>query len=194
MRIWFYAEAVQLFNAHEPNAWSSLRVLTLVHEGWIIPDSQIACFNPTLLVDRVRHQFLRAETTGAIVIGAIHGEYDKQRQYWQPHLHLIAQGLSEKSEKLIRHRHYRPSAYVSRPMVVQPLENPARQVSYLLKSYWPMRIRYIDAYGEERSSFQRIAEPYQAAYLVMLNRFNLLDFVLLIGVRRNGHVLKALGT
>jgi hypothetical protein len=79
-------------------------------------------------------------------------------------------------------------------MLVQPLKNPAKQISYLFKSYWLMRIRYINVPGEENSAFRRIPEPYQTDYLVMLDRFSLLDFVLLIGVRRNGHVLKALGT
>jgi hypothetical protein len=193
-RIWFYGEIARVLDLQRRAGWADIRLVTLVHQDWIIPTTEIMRFNPKLLVDRVRHQFLRAETTGAIVIGAVHGEFDQQRQCWQPHLHLIAQGLSEKSVNLIRHRHYRRSTNIYRPMLVQPLENPAKQISYLFKSYWPMRIRYIDAFGNDQSTFQRVTEPYQTAYLLMLNRFELLDFVLLIGVRRRGHSLNKLGT
>jgi hypothetical protein len=79
-------------------------------------------------------------------------------------------------------------------MFVQPLKDSAEQISYLLKSYWPMRVRYTDLSGKEKSTFQRIPEPHQTAYLVMLDRFDLLDFILLIGVRRHRSVLKKLGT
>jgi hypothetical protein len=75
-------------------------------------------------------------------------------------------------------------------MVVQPVDYPARQISYLYKSYWPMRIRYIDAFGQKQSTFRRIPEPYHSQYLIMLDQVNLLDLVLLIGVRRYGNTLQ----
>jgi hypothetical protein len=91
---------------------------------------------------------------------------------------------------LLRHRHYRRSSHIDRPMVVQPVDYPARQISYLYKSYWPMRIRYIDAFGQKQSTFRRIPEPYHSQYLIMLDQVNLLDLVLLIGVRRYGNTLQ----
>ena len=75
-------------------------------------------------------------------------------------------------------------------MVLQPINNPDRQISYLLKSYWPMKIRYTNTLGQKKSTFQRIPEPYHTQYLIMLDQFDLLDFLLLIGVRRYGSTLQ----
>ena len=194
MRIWLYGEIARVLDLQRRAGWADVKLITLVHANWIIPKTELLRFNPKQLIDRVRHQFLRAATSGAIIIGGVYGEFDQQRCYWQPHLHLITQGVSENSRELIRRRHYRPNANVPRPMLVQPLKNPAKQISYLHKSYWPMRIRYVDAFGNDQSTFQRVTQPHQTPYLLMSNRFELLDFVLLIGVRRRGHVLNRLGT
>ena len=192
VRIWFYGETAKVLGVQHPTLWAQLKLITLVNEGWIVPRSEIQCFSPKILVDRARHQFLRAGATGAIVIGAVHGEFDQTGQYWQPHLHLIAKGMSRASMRLLRQRHYRRSPRVYRPMVVQPLKNPEKQISYLLKSYWPMKVRYIDEEGCKRSTLQRIPEPFQSKYLMMLDQFNLLDLVFLVGVRRYGHALQAM--
>lgn len=189
-RIWFYAEIARLFGIRGAAVAANLLLITLVHEDWIQPKSALLDFSPKVLIDRVRHQFRRAGMTGATVLGAVHGEFDEQREYWQPHLHLVARGAGQAHLNLLRQRHYQRSVHVRRPMVVQPIIHPARQLSYLLKSYWPMRLRYLDAFGEEMSTFRRLTEPYHSEYLIMLNQWNLLDLVLLIGVRRYGHALQ----
>jgi hypothetical protein len=193
-RIWLCGEIAKLLAVQRQAGRADIKLVTLVHEDWMIPPFDIMRFCPEALVDRVRHQFLRAGTTGATVIGAVHGEFDRVGHFWQPHLHLITKGISGKALTLIRQRHYRRTARIYRPMVVQPLRNPVRQVSYLLKSYWPMKVRYVDARGRKSSTFQRIPEPYHSAYLVMLDQFNLLDLILLIGVRRYGNILQRLHT
>ncbi len=189
MRIWFYAEVAQALGIEQTTAQSRSNIITLVHEDWILQRQQIMTFDPKVLIDRVRHQLLRAGGDGAIVIGAVHGEYDKQRQYWQPHLHLIVQDLDAPTISLLRNRHYQRTPLVYRPMVVQPLRDPPRQISYLLKSYWPMRERHARAGYQKSSTFRRIPEPLHSEYLMMQDQFNLLDFVFLLGVRRQGHRL-----
>jgi hypothetical protein len=184
MRIWFYAEVARVLQIEQDTAQSRLNIITLVHEDWILKRQQIINLNPKVLIDRVRHQFLRAGGSGAIVIGSVHGEYDKQRQYWQPHLHLVARDLDVRTIYLLRKRHYQRTSLVYRPMVVQPLRDPPPQISYLLKSYWPMRVRH-----QKSSTFRRIPEPLHSEYLMMQDRFDLLDFVFLLGVRRQGHRL-----
>jgi hypothetical protein len=127
-----------------------------------------------------------------VVLGAVHGEFDEQGEYWQPHLHLVASGMRRSDLNLIRKKHYRRSPRIYRPMVAQPVVSSARQLSYLLKSYWLMKIRYIEPDGRKKSTFQRIPEPYHSQYLIMLDQFNLLDFILLIGVRRYGSTLQGI--
>jgi hypothetical protein len=189
-RIWFYAEIARLFNLRGSTAATNLQLITLVHEDWIRPQSALHDFDPRVLIDRVRHQFFRAGITSATVLGAVHGEFDQKRNYWQPHLHLVVSGMQQAQLNLFRQRHYQRSVHVYHPMVVQSVVNPPRQLSYLLKSYWPLRMRYIDAFGEERSNFQRIMEPYHTQYLTILDQFKLLDFIFLIGVRHYGHTLR----
>jgi hypothetical protein len=190
-RIWFYSEIARVLGVRSSTGTTNLELITLVHEDWILPTGRIADLNPMLLTDRVRHQLFRAGAGGAIVIGAVHGEFDQQRRYWQLHLHLAAKGLTTETIASMRLRHYRRSEHIYRPMVVQPLNDPERQISYLYKSYWPMRVRYLTTAGEEESEFRRIEEPQHSAYLVALNQFTLLDFVFLLGARRYGHALRA---
>jgi hypothetical protein len=189
-RIWFYAEIARLFDLRGSAAAANLQLITLVHEDWIHSKSELHSFDPQVLIDRVRHQFLRAGIPDVSMFGAVHGEFDEQRTYWQPHLHLVAADMRRVHLDLIRNRYYRPSPRVDRPMVVQPVINPARQISYLYKSYWPMKIRYVTASGEKRSTFRRIPEPYHTQYLIKLDQFDLLGFILLIGFRRYGNTLR----
>lgn len=190
-RIWFYGEIARILGIRGTGPVTSLKLITLVHEDWIRPKSAATFdFCPKALIDCVRHQFRRAGIRGTTVLGAVHGEFAEQREYWQPHLHLVAEDVGQEHLNLLRQKHYQRSVHVPRPMVVQPIIHPARQLSYLLKSYWPMRVRYLDAFGEEMSTFHRLTEPYHSEYLIMLDQLNLLDLILLIGVRRYGHALQ----
>lgn len=188
MRIWWYAELAELLMIADL-ARSTLQIITLVHQDWILPRDRISDFNPGRLIDCVRHQLLRAGAKGSIVVGAIHGEFDTRRQYWQPHLHLAARGLSRDILSLLRHRHYQRAPLVYRPMFVQPLIHPAPQLSYLFKSYWPLRARYLRPDGREASTFRRIPDPLMSEWLIAADRSRLLDFIFLLGVRRQGHRL-----
>src|SRR5258708_1420905 len=176
-RIWFYAEIAGLLNLQGSTTGADLKLITLVHEDWIHSKSALLDFDPKVLIDRVRHQFIRVGITGVSVLGAVHGEFDEQRGYWQPHLHLVTKGIGQTHLDLIREKHYRRSSLIDRPMVVQPVINPPQQISYLLKSYWPMKVRYIAIDGQKRSTFWRIREPYHTQYLIVLDQFNLLDFI-----------------
>ena len=189
MRIWFYSEAAATLGIGRMIPQSTQQIITLVHEDWIVPKRQIVNFDPQVLIDRVRHQFSRAGVGSAIVIGAVHGEFDNQRQYWRPHLHLAARDLEQETILLLRQRHYQRSPLVYRPMVVQRLRDPAPQISYLLKSYWPLRERYIGLNGKEFSTFKRIPEPSHSQWLILQNQFNLFNFVFLLGARRQRHHL-----
>lgn len=189
LRIWFYSEVAQALPIQQTTAQSALKMITLVNEDWILRRQQILNFNPKVLIDRVRHQFVRAGGNQAIVIGAVHGEYDRRQQYWQPHLHLVAKDLDTATISLLRRRHYQRTSLIYRPMVVQPLNDPAPQVSYLLKSFWPLRERYVQKGSQKSSTFRRIPEPLHSECLMMHDQFNLLDFVFLLGVRRQGHHL-----
>jgi hypothetical protein len=91
----------------------------------------------------------------------------------------------------LRQRYYGRTTDVYRPMVTQPLKAPARQISYLFKSYWPMRVKFTGMSGKTLSAFQRIPQPLHSAYLIMLGQHRLLDFIFLFGVRRHVHELQA---
>jgi hypothetical protein len=102
----------------------------------------------------------------------------------------VAVSIGQADLNLLRQKHYRRSEHVPRPMFVQPVMHPARQISYLFKSYWPMRVRHVGVLGDEKSTFRRISEPHHTEYLIALNQFNLYDSILLIGVRRYGSTLR----
>jgi hypothetical protein len=160
-RIWFCAQAAQILGVDHAKLRSKVTIITLVSEDWRLPRGRIREFTPKPMLDQVRHQLLRVGAKGAVVLGAVHGEYDQSRD-----------------------------SHVYRPMVTQRLNAPERQISYLFKSYWPMRVRFIGPHGRSVSAFQRIPGPLHSAYLTMLDRSRLLDFLFLFGVRRYGHELR----
>lgn len=189
LRIWLVGEMLALWPIGAPPP-RDLAFVTLVHEQWLLPPDAIGRLTPRRLVDRVRHQFLRAGLAGVTAVGAVHGTFDQTREHWQPHVHLVVEGASRDALARLRKRHYRRTGSVYRPMLVQPVNDAVRQFSYVLKSYWPMSFQFTDETGAKRRGYRRINEPHHAHLLAALDRFTLSDSLLLLGVRRYGHELR----
>lgn len=75
-------------------------------------------------------------------------------------------------------------------MLTQPVKDPARQVSYCVKSFWPQKARYLDNAGKKRTPPRRLNNALHADWLVWRDRFSLADFLFLHRIRRYGGELR----
>ncbi len=172
-------------------------VATLIPGGQAVPTGDLRDFSPKRFGDMLRQQLRRTGAGNQVILGGIDGEYDEMHQLWQPHFHLIASASLKPTFDELRDRFYLRSDRVHRPVLTQPVNDPARQVSYCVKSYWPQKVRYLDDAGKKRTSRRRLDNGLHVDWLVWRDHFPLANFLFLHGVRRYGGELRnarALGT
>jgi hypothetical protein len=124
---------------------------TLIPGGQAVPTGDLRDFSPKRFGDMLRQQLRRAGAGSHIIVGGIDGDYDEIHQLWQPHFHFVAPAALKPTLDELRDRFYPNSDRVYRPVLTQPVKDPARQVSYCVKSYWLQKVRYLDGAGEKRT-------------------------------------------
>lgn len=179
--------------------------VTLVPRGWAFTPDELQQVDPTMLLNSLRTDLLRCVPNSgkgwAIIF--LHGEYQTAQGTYALHVHGVAGGAMVKAVDALRkrkkYRSRRNKGQDSTQRVKRsqkPLTNLPQPLTYLLKSYWPGKWKgYVSGVGKERRSRDhgRIPEPYHSQYLLWLDRWELKDITLLIGVRvgKRGFVLTA---
>jgi hypothetical protein len=188
----FYHAATALSNQYNP---TNQRLITLVYYSGVMTTGQLKKFDPTRLQQRLRKQLERCGFR-CPVIGGLEIDYHEDIQRWVPHFHLLIVNDVEAIEKL---RGYfkkekrsmlsvAPSAqYISRPMLVQRLKNPSKQISYLCKQRWQSIHAYRDKDGKRRTSKRRLDKKRFPLSLKVLDQlsFSALLFLYKSRVRSN---------
>lgn len=177
----------------QPEVLVRLKALTLVHQSWIIPAGELDKLHPRTITDKLRKQFQRMGFTG-IIIGGIDGSYDPDLEVWFIHVHLIVEGLTKEMVEKFRDL-YPASERIPVPVMAGPVNEAARQFSYVCKSFWNWRHRYVDDEGHYNTveKKRRVPEPHHTEYLLWLDRFAVSDLMLLVGLRRYGGQLRPWG-
>jgi hypothetical protein len=124
------------------------------------------------------------------LFGYLHGEFEPLSQEYQLHFHGVCAGEKLNAFNRLRNKQgYTRTDKIYHPIVINPLKDPARQISYLIQSFWPKkaRVRIRDGddgefHRRERSK-GRIREPYQSLYLLWLDKWRLVDLFELNGIR-----------
>ena len=113
------------------------------------------------------------------------------RPVFQPHLHGVAFGTEESGLETLK-RHYQPSKIlgIERPVKVNNVNNPARQISYILKMGFK---RWKPTYDRKhpRESMPNLHADELRELLLFLDQYRFTDLVLKHGMRRNGSKLKS---
>ena len=135
-----------------------------------MPTGDLRDFSPKRFGDMLRQQLRRAGAGSQVIVGGIDGEYDEMHQLWQPHFHLIAPAALGPTFDELRGRFYPKSDRVYRPVLTQPVNDPARQVSYCVKSFWPQKVRYLDDAGKKRTSPRRLDNALHVEWLAWRDR------------------------
>ena len=166
-----------------------LKVITLLPKAWEISPTDLQRAEPSKMLGQLRSSLVRAgaSESNGFLIGFMHGEYESGRSVIPLHLHgLAGGGLIDVVGRLRQLGGFKKRDRVTRPVMRSMLNDPPRQISYLLKSYWPAR--RIGPVGDDRDIkrervTRRIPEPFHTEYLLWLDRYEVGDLALLMGCK-----------
>lgn len=160
-------------------------VVTLVLYSEAMTSMQLRELDIGRMKDRLRQQLVRSGFKNP-VMGGLEFDFHEDIELWILHFHLIVLDDEEPIEKLRKYyqKEKRPSTKanvgrISRPMLVQRLENVPEQISYLCKQR-PQSIRpYQDEDGVWRTRKLRLSDKRSCLVLRVLDRvgFNGLLFL-----------------
>ena len=173
-RRWFICQALR----HERDL--ELQVLTVALE--LVPSKLLRKLNLRELKRRVSQRIRRAAPSVRFALGGIEAEFRQADDAFLVHAHLLVSRLPRDEMKALR------SAFAdigaTRAIKVQPLRDPASQISYLLK------FATFHRPGSQNGSRRPRAIPLPSEALKQLTlwraRHGFLDFVFTMGLRRRG--------
>ena len=156
-RIWSLDQVHRLIRgASDP------KVVTLIPNQAAVSDREYFNLDVNKLKGRIRRQFERSGFSSPVV-GYWEVDFSDESDLWIIHVHLLVLSGEQPFDGL-RNRFYSDNEglpgkenVVNRPMVVQPLNDFARQVSYQNKSY-NSRILSFEVDGERRRRKVRLSE------------------------------------
>lgn len=170
------------------------RTFTLVSSSWTVPASSLPSIDPNDLLNGVRSDFIRASVdlnNGALFM-AIDGAFERNRSLYQLHVNGLALGTAidaiDELRALDKYRRVESCTATTwpiyRPIVVsrQALTNLPSTLAYRLKHYWPCTWLPMDGSTNRSRSEQRIPEPYHSQWLLWMDRWELGDLTLLMGM------------
>lgn len=179
--------------ALEPLGWSNLRTFTLMNDRWVFTPEEFNHITATRIKRRLRTHLVRIGITAdaGFLLAFIHGEFDPVSRLYTLHFHGITTAeIADLLQSLVGKWGYVPTRTGASPLRRDRINDPGRQLSYLLKSYWPSKgVREMLNGSRKRDrKGRRIPEPYHTQYLLWMDRHRLSDLTVMIGgwSRRKG--------
>jgi len=196
-RKWMIPAVLELIE--KPRRW---KTVTLIFYTDAMTDQQFYRSGVEVirkLKARLRRQLKRAGVKGPIA-GSFEVDFHPDIGRWMPHCHLLVPAQPKalerfrawmKSEANLRTR----KGVKSRPMVIDKLNDPANQVSYLFKSYC-MEVRAYQKTGRPKRGTRkvRLSNSQLALSLIMQDRLGFKGVRFLYEVRLNRKRLGALSS
>jgi hypothetical protein len=181
-----------LLQLADASPWTPLKVFTAIHPSWAYPADRLLSVDARQVRNQFRTHLNRAGVISArgFLAAGLHGEFEPFSQQYQLHFHGICAG-DDKLKALDGLRNaqgYIRTTEIHRPLVISPINDPARQISYLRQAFWPKKARVPKSDGtyQRTRTRTRIREPYQSLYLLWLDKWSIGDMCLLNGIRIRG--------
>jgi hypothetical protein len=118
-------------------------------------------------------------------VGGFEMVYKANRKVWVLHINLVVVGGVKQAHRRFK-RAFNGSNF-DRPVVSARLNDPTKQLSYVLK--FGTYHRPFEQQGPARSVARPLNGRQHAALVKWMSRFEFKDFLLLINARRRGHVI-----
>lgn len=200
IRIRFLSEVLRLLNESEADLRSLVRADVikpkLACDVFGLQDS-----DPKAMLDELRADLLRVAPANTkkgfrrdlskrkgFLLAAVHGEFDPIAELYQPHVHVIAtQDYVDLVDRLRTLKGYKPTERVRTPVrITRNIFDLPGALTYLLKSYWPQRPFLplgSDGALKRPRNHQRIDEPFHTNLLLWLDKWQVSDLILMMGLR-----------
>ena len=181
MRLVRHATIGAILRAFEP--YPELVTTTVLKDAWCVRPQELLALNPT----RFKNQFLAdLKRTGVAdhpdpLVAFFHGEFEPTSGTIPLHVHLATTpGKAALLREGFRRLGGYPLTATGSPAIRRsPVRDPARQLSYLLKSDWPQKAgRVVDGKLKRDRDPHRIGEPYHSHVLLWLDRQRLRDLTI----------------
>lgn len=176
----------------------SATTFTIIPRGWDFTPEQLMSVVPWMLLKAFLSDLYRKGAAGARgwLFAFIHGEFDPVAGVFRLHVHgacssemvLVLDRLRTmrkyKSARLLPDGSWDPvyrRIWVRRK-ALHSLPDP---ITYIMQPFWPSRPIYIAADGKRRRVRQKraIREPQHSVMLLWLDRWQLKDLTLMVGLR-----------
>lgn len=185
---------------------ASVAAFTVIPANSSVPLGMLHLFNVVLWMAAFRQHLIRSAALLGIkpegfLFACLHGAYDPATQTYPMHLHGVAtRDMIAVLEGLRQLRKYRPaqpcddSDRANVPVWISrgSLTNMPAPLTYVMKSYWPVRETRLDADGIRRAvsgKVQQIRGPAYSEYLQFLDAWRLEDVTLMMGLRATREAL-----
>lgn len=179
--------------ALEQYDWQNLRTFTLMNVGWVFTSAELDGITAVTIKRQLRTHLNRIGITAdmGFFLAFVHGEFEPVSRLYTLHFHGVATAeVADLMKGLVGKWGYTRTRTGASPLRCERINHPVRQLSYLLKFYWPSKgVRELSDGSRKRDRRGgRIPEPYHAQYLLWLNRQRLSEISVMIGgwSRRNG--------
>jgi hypothetical protein len=169
----------------KPCKLEGLQLLTLINPADAVPAGQLHTLNPRALINRLRRQLERAgiDKANCFLIGGVDGEWDAGWEVYQPHIHAVVWGITETDlEALVKKWPSDPKRVRVRKRL-EPIDDLARVVTYLDKSFWPSVARANNPLGIHPHGKRRPPKHIEAEILSWLHSQSPSDLRLMYGVK-----------
>ncbi|GJE53797.1 hypothetical protein [Methylobacterium thuringiense] len=184
-----------LLDAFAPLSDAELCTVTVIYRGWSYTPAELEGVTAARIKGQFRQHLFRAGVLGVPgpLFAFMHGEFEPSTGRYQIHFHIVTTaakaaalkaGLTSKTIK-----GYTATATGASPVWCSPVRDRVRQLSYLVKAYWPSRpVVIIDGKPKRRRDPCRIPEPFHTQVLLWFDRQRFSDMVVMNDCwsRRNG--------
>jgi hypothetical protein len=148
--------------------------------------SNIDHLDPASFRHMLRKRLDRTGLAEAVVIGGFEIVYRAREKKWILHINLVVIGGNRKAREKFKASF--DSSDIYRAVVIAPLVNPLKQLSYILKfstHHRPYRQR-----GSTKGRATPLNRPEHRALVSWMSRRAFKDFLFLFNARRDGHLIK----
>lgn len=171
---------------------------TIIPRTWELAPAELEAFNPVERLNAFRTDLYRngAALARGRLCAFIHGEFDPIACVYRLHLHLACSAeMVPVLDRLRALPNYRSTRFLANGELSpvyrriwvrrKPLYNLPDPITYLVQAFWPSRPIIITDDGKRvrRRQKQAIPEPFHSAVLLWLDRWELKDLTLLVGLR-----------
>jgi hypothetical protein len=172
-----------LQNALADYSDAELRTVTVINRGWAFTADALDRVTAATIKNRFRTHLNKIGLTQVPgpFIAFLHGEFEPTSGTYQLHFHIVTTAAKAPILKRLTGRWgYEKTPTGAPPVVSRRVCNRAKQLSYLLKSYWPQRaVRLRDGVPKRDRRGSRISEPFGTQVLLWLDRQRLRNLTLM---------------